>query len=435
MRGSPRTTFAGFACFALLFVACTQADDSAALPDGFEGGNQPATGDDGETQATPGAPSEGPVPNLDDLPGSIAVRDGDGQIVVVAPTGAEEMVLDDGGAEHSQPTWSSSGEQLAWSSVGSDGPLLTIADRNGATRNSLPVTAPAFYLSWSESDSAVGGLRPTPTGMEMFVVDEALTTEQFVSSSQPFYFEWNGDEIVAAVGGQILVDITIGDEIQRLARPLQAQLGAFQAPAILANRDVLVALNLDGVNTVSRITPTTIEPIATANAPLFLALSPDGRQLAVLVQPTRTQEAESQEIAFQFDEPIQLDTGRVTVIDLETGEVNELSDQRVVSISWSPNGETLAMLRATADGLEWRFLTNGETILGTSFTPSQRFSQSYLPFFDQYNLSSTPWSPDSTAVTFAGQVGDQTGVFVDRVDDEVGSARIASGDIAFWSPN
>ena len=73
--------------------------------------------------------------------------------------------------------------------------------------------------------------------------------------------------------------------------------------------------------------------------------------------------------------------------------------------------------------------------MGAAFAPTLRFVGNYLPFFDQYNLSSTPWSPDSSAVTFAGEFGNESGVFVDLVDDELGPARITDGEIAFRSPN
>ena len=72
---------------------------------------------------------------------------------------------------------------------------------------------------------------------------------------------------------------------------------------------------------------------------------------------------------------------------------------------------------------------------GAEFFPSARFSQRYLPFFDQYNLSSTAWSPTSDAIVFAGTIDNEAGVFVDLVSDDAGPARITEGEIAFWSPN
>lgn len=450
MRRSPRLVLAGFACFGLTFTACSGTQDAAQSANSAEsdtGGastSPPADsgeGDDSdstESAAATGEPGQddGAEPELGGLPGSILLRDDFGQIVVVPPTGSDPITLSVAGSDHTQPTWSSTGERIAWSSFGPDGGSLSVADRNGENAASLSVTSPAFYLSWSEADAWIGGLRPTPTGMEMFIADGQARSEQFVSDSQPFYFAWADDDaLVAAAGSQIVVDITPGDSVTRFARTLERPLGAFQAPALLPNGDVLAALNVDGANTLSRISGNTDESIATANSPFLIAASPNGQEVAVLVPATAAQEAESQEIAFQFDEPVQLDTGVVAVIDLVTGEVTEIQGVGVVSMSWSPDGETLALLRAAGSRLEWRFARDGTITVGASFEPSQRFLRSYLPFFDQYNLSSTPWAPDSSAVTFAGEIDDESGVFVDLVDDELGAARIADGEIAFWSPN
>ena len=52
---------------------------------------------------------------------------------------------------------------------------------------------------------------------------------------------------------------------------------------------------------------------------------------------------------------------------------------------------------------------------------------------DQYDRSSTWWSPDGLAFVFAGTTFGREGIWIDRIDDEVGPAFFAEGDIAFWS--
>ena len=94
----------------------------------------------------------------------------------------------------------------------------------------------------------------------------------------------------------------------------------------------------------------------------------------------------------------------------------------------------LGVLVAQANGLEWRFVRDAEIIAGDPFVPSQEFFNSYVPFADQYERSSTWWSPDSRAIVFAGAIDGEEGVWVDLVDDERGAVRVADGDIAFWSP-
>ena len=462
MRRSPRLALAGFACF-LLLGACTGGVDQDAIaddpvPDNSESDNSPSEDAESDGAGSTTEPPDPPEANSDggadtdgsdtepvelstlaDLAGQILLRDGDGQIAIAQPDASATVVLSEPGADHTQPTWSGSGDLVAWSSFSAGGSTLSVSDRDGSAVSERSVRSPAFYLSWSPNDSWIGGLRPGPEGMEMFIADGANTEDRSISSAAPFYFEWAGnDDIVAALANQLLVDIAADNTVDPLRRPLELPLGIFQAPAVLPNGQVVAALRENGLNTLVRLSGAQAETIATANGPFFIAASPDGTKVAVLTAPSvggAQQEPEITEIAFQFDEPVELGDGSVTIIDLETGDVTEQAEEQVVAISWSPDSSTLALLRFDDNQLRWSFATDSETIEGAAFAPSPRFTQRYLPFFDQYNLSSTAWSPDSEAIVFAGEVAGDSGVFVDLVFDDAGPARVSEGDIAFWSPN
>lgn len=455
MRWSPRFTVAGSACFVLLLAACSGTPEQSLPPEttstpsaSAAESTAPSTSLPGTTDSTTDSgtvpdvePTVDPVPlgELTDVPGQILFLDSDGQVVVADPDGTSALVLSEAGTSNSQPTWSTSGDRVAWSGFGADGSTLVTAQRDGSEVQSISTISPAFYLSWSPDDTWIGGLRPTSTGMEMFVANPDLGAERQVSMSQPFYFDWaNDDAIVAYLNNQLLVDISASDAVSPLRRPLINPLGAFQAPTVLPDGDVLGALFIESSNSLVRLNGTEIvEEVATANGPMFIAASPDGQRVAVLVPPFAggQQEPQSEVISFQFDEPIELDNGRVTIIDLETGDVDVQPDELAVSMSWSPDGDSLAILSARNGGLRWSFTTPEGRVDGARFVPSTRFSQSYLPFFDQYNLSSTPWAPDGEAIVFSGSIGDDTGVFVDLIADDLGPALVADGDIAFWSPN
>jgi hypothetical protein len=75
----------------------------------------------------------------------------------------------------------------------------------------------------------------------------------------------------------------------------------------------------------------------------------------------------------------------------------------------------------------------GKTWLIARFPPSKGFF-SVLPFFDQYQRSSTVWSPDSRFIGFTA-LTDQgaSGLFVARADGNIKPRFLASGDDAFWS--
>ena len=75
----------------------------------------------------------------------------------------------------------------------------------------------------------------------------------------------------------------------------------------------------------------------------------------------------------------------------------------------------------------------GKTWLIARFPPSRGFFD-VLPFFDQYQRSSTIWSPDSRFISFTALTDQGTpGIFVARADGNIKPRFIASGDEAFWS--
>ena len=153
--------------------------------------------------------------------------------------------------------------------------------------------------------------------------------------------------------------------------------------------------------------------------------------MAVIVNADTGQ---SQVIAFQIDSPASLAPNRVSIVDTTTGEVETLDLEGALATQWSPDGTTLAVLIAQERGLEWRFVRDGAVLPGDPFIPSQEFFNSYVPFADQYERSSTWWSPDSAGVVFSGSIDGEDGVWVDLVDDGRAAVRVAEGDIAFFSP-
>lgn len=454
MARRSRPILVGMACSVALLGACStgggNADDASSEPSEqvapAEGATTTEPPEDpstnGATDRADSAPEAEPslppvsVDDLSELTGNLVLIDSDEQVVITQPDGSLPLVVSDPDTVNSQPTWSRNGSRVAWTSFGADGATLSLATGEGEV-TSVPVVSPAFYLSWSPDDTWIGGLRPTAGGMEMFVADIEAQTDRQVSQAQPFYFDWADDDaIVAALGSQLLVDISASDAVNPLRRPLELPLGAFQAPTVLPDGDVIAALILDNENALVRLTGADPEVIATADAPMLISVSPDGQRVAAVVAPdVGGQQAESEVIQFQFDEPIELETGRVTIIDLGTGESQTQPQEQVVAFSWSPDSTTLSLLSLNGSALQWTFSTPEGDVDGAEFFPSARFSQRYLPFFDQYNLSSTAWSPTSDAIVFAGTIDNEAGVFVDLVSDDAGPARITEGEIAFWSPN
>jgi len=222
----------------------------------------------------------------------------------------------------------------------------------------------------------------------------------------------------------------VGEPTQRR---LDLRLGLFQAPLVLSEEAAIIAVD-DSGNTVTRLDADgTRTPLATADGPVIMAANPQGSQLAIVVGGVG---AQSEVISFRTDpEPLpSLPIGQVSILDLGTGAIRTRPETNIAAVNWSPNGETLAVLQVGIGEATWRFITGDDVVSGTTFVPSQEFGSAYLPFSDQYERSSTWWSPDGSAFIFSGSVDGETGVWVDLIDDGFGAVRIGSGDIAFWSP-
>ena len=378
------------------------------------------------------------------LAGQIVRLSDSGSIIVSDPDGGDEVTLDDGSsAQNNQPTWSNDGSRVAWSAVDVNGPRLSISSATGTDRVDTAAPTPAFFLSWSETDAWIAGLGPGPAGVELFFTDTSSSELSRIGSGQPFYIDWiSGEDLVAAVSGQDFVDISTDVQGPPSTRTLEGELGRFQAPAALDADRTVISQSAFLSDDIVIVGPGTQEQtIASADGPVAFSPNPVSEEIAVLV--TRTQplpEPISASVsgpltAQQDTAPPSLQMGRVSVIDSETAEVTTIDIPEPIAMAWSPDGSTLAVLAGdTQQGFAWSFARGDQVIDGQRFIPSPTSVSSYLPFADQYDRSSTWWSPDSAAFVFAGSVSGESGVFVDIVEDDLGAARIGDGQIAFWSP-
>ncbi|MDW3177934.1 MAG: hypothetical protein R8J94_11140 [Acidimicrobiia bacterium] len=398
-------------------------------------------GDNEPDSPQPTLPTIPPVAlnDLANVDGSIVLRDDDGSLVVVRPDGNDRQELASGAESLlNQPTFSRNGDRVAWTAIDTDGPRFFVADVDGSNVVSAAVSSPAFYLSWSPDDTWIAALRPVPASIEFVVADPESAEVRAVATGQPFYFDWlDDDSIIAAVGTTTLTVIDASGEVPPTPRVLASPLGAFQTPAVVAGGDegaddVVVAVLQNGFNDVVLLgADGSQDAIGRSSGPVATTNNPTEGQVAVLV--IDVEPPQSQVIGFQTDEPPDLPSGQVSIIDLDTREVTTRDERQIVAMQWSPDGSSLAMLQAGNNTLQWLVATPDGVSMLTPFIPSQEFATSYLPFADQYNHSSSWWSPDSRAMVLSGSIDGQTGVWVDLVDDEFGAVRISGGDLGLWS--
>ena len=142
------------------------------------------------------------------------------------------------------------------------------------------------------------------------------------------------------------------------------------------------------------------EMMSVLDGPAFMTLSPDDEYLAYL-EVKRTEHSSA--------------LGTATILDLESAAKREILEDWVAAMYWSPNGKKLALLTpaqggdgptARVPGLAappfqrgsyrwWVYDMETESLeVLATFVPTMEFMQT-VPFFDQYHLSLTFWSPDS----------------------------------------
>jgi TolB protein len=402
------------------------------------------------------APWATPTPSLAEA-GRIAYIGEEGQVFTVQPDGENGRQLTDDEFPYQFPTWSPQGNQIAVLGGGSITQLTDEAEATPYLLYEADIQNP-FYLYWSPDSSQIGFLANSQRGISLRVVstqnsdntngsDEA----EIRSSGSPFYWSWLNDNKQMLIHSGAAESAQLGvlqadGQVKDIAPP-----GAFQAPGISANgRYWAYAEDMGNGNSWLVVADMENDEQWTERHPAVITLSwsPAADQLAFT---TGLQNRNS------FWGPLRL-------FDTETGEVTLLSDNTVLGFFWSPNGRYIATFntgnierdfgvnvaesgkpdRATQAKSASQQInphqfnlaiidveTGAETQV-MSFFPTGIFISQFLPFFDQYALSHSIWSPNSDAIVLSMREEGENHVKVVRID---GSEMIdlGKGDMAFWS--
>lgn len=365
---------------------------------------------------------------IEELGGRLAITRGN-QVWVSAPGGGGQTFIDGGDiVVAGQPVWSDDGTQLAWSSVDSQRQNIAIGDGTAPESRVLVELPgpPAFYLQWDAGGEQVVYLRNAEGGIEAGTasVEEGAGA---LGVGAPFYVAWSPDDsgLLAHVNGGELRRYENAGDGETLFRPT----GDFTAAdwigpstVVFATELALATLDLDtGVETA----------LLDLDGPIRFVLSPDGRRLAF--------------VAALASDPSP--DPALRVLDIESGDIEVVTDGVALAWEWDRSGQRLAYLGIDGqsgisqvqtgdddDRFRWFFWEGGETInAAPPFTPSQLMAAAYLPFFEQYAQSHHGWSPNGDGFAFAGSIGDDSGIWVQLVDQQVGPLLIAEGDAVTWS--
>lgn len=364
----------------------------------------------------------------------ILIEGEDGNLYIAGADDKARFALTDDASPrrlYGQATWSADGSMIAWSEFGSDGSRLVTSLSDGSQRRSLDVPYLPFYIAWSPSGSQVAYLSNWQAidgpSMALRLVDvrEEGNSVATVASGQPFYFSWapEGDRLLAHIDNERVEVYDLDGE----AESLVISGGAFSAPhwsplgeqlvyAVAGARSQqLLLTDLQGQ---------TLQELTGYNGRVTFSFSPDGKRVAYIV-------TEGDAVAGTL--------GSLYLVETDSLRTREISNRPVTAFFWSPDGSKLAYLALEAVngrvGTRWLVWDGETTREHAAFFPSRVFLRDYLPYFDQYAQSHRVWSPDSSALVFAGTLEDgERGVWVQADVEGAEPVSLGSGVSAIWSP-
>ena len=274
---------------------------------------------------------------------------------------------------------------------------------------------------------------------------EGVGSYRGVDRGAPYYWDWLKDS------SQVVVHTNIGrtgESGERLSllrvtegsprTDLPVETGVFQAPAVSPDgRSIAyVSTDPDGFVLHARSLEGSAERVLARDlGGAFFSFSPDGKRIAYL--------------AARVSQPVPL--GKLTIADVKGSiAARTIEQQPVLGFFWSPDGRDLVYLvpSSTSD-LDPLFLNEpghlSLQLMGCSVAtgrtwPIARFPLSpgmmnALPFFDQYQRSSSIWSPDSRNLVFTAlSANGHPGLYVVPADGSAKPRFLTFGDFAYWSP-
>lgn len=409
----------------------------------------------------PGTTTQTP-PSQTDSNGLIAYVGVDGNLYTInelgenntsITSGANSSPADDTTLQlYAHPAWSFDGRQLAFVSFESgEGEFLArVLVVNISTAEVTEIFSSdkesPFYLYWDPSGERVSFLTSEAGQGDLFLRFAYLNGDdsQVIDSGQPYYWVWapDGSKIYIHEGGSISANqdarLTLLSLDDNQAHPIPHAPANFQAPAWSPDgKNLLAAIQDENEKTLVLLDSNgnLIEKLADFDVTLAFSWSPDGEHIAYL--PTTLQ---SRGI-----------WGHLFVIAAESTEIlHKTQENNVLAYFWAPDGKKIAffsvqdldnndseisMQNQETFMLDLKVLDldTGQTRYLASLRPTPGFF-SILPFYDQYHLSATIWSPDSNKIVYTSNTSEQgQGVWVVDVDGASQPVRIADGAYAFWS--
>lgn len=377
-----------------------------------------------------------------------------GQLATVTSTGEGLSLLSGLEARLQFPAWSPDGVRIAVVGSDTEGGFVRLYEDVAA---SVPIeiyrspSRTPFYLYWSPDSQHVSLLANHPSGIALYLVSEGQD-EQLLTTGSPFYWQWasNSQQLLihtgfSGTGSRLGFTSRVADTLEEnLAPP-----GPFQAPGISASGNYIAysAVTGRGPELVLSSRPGVADDALERTVPhrglVALSWSPVKDELAFMSpeQNSRT-----------FFGPLKL-------LDAQTGLLETLTDKTALAFFWSPDGRYIAYLSPFRqdDGdfasndvmqvVQTQSLQRQPTLVNlyvidiaerserllATFAPSLQFLNQFLPFFDQYALSHSVWSPDSDALVFPTIDLTDPSLQIAVIELDGTQTVVGNGDMPFWN--
>lgn len=380
-----------------------------------------------------------PKTGVEPVQNRLLVLGADGNLFTIAPDGsARAAVTADAtppGHVYAQPTWSASGDRIAWAEVntgaGVMGGALHTAAPDGSDRTRAELVFPPFYLQWSPDGKTIAFLsnwvteqRPT-IALSLVELAAGGAESRAIAVGQPFYFAWSPDstQLLTHVNSERTQLLSLAGKETVLAE----QSASFAAPQWAATEQLLYVIEDRGA---PRLVIANQAGIVEHEVTFFQAgvrtafqLSPNGNYIAYT----------------ESDTPVGINSfGPLFLYNLATQEFEQLTTEPVIGFFWSPAGDQLLFVSAQlAEDRPWLklYTWDGDTVHAFGrFIPNAVFFNQYLTFADQYAQNMRFWAPDGSAFVYAGQGEDgQSGIWLQALTAEE-PVLVTDGLLATWSP-
>ncbi len=358
----------------------------------------------------------------------LVVVNGEGNIFTLDPDGSNPIQLTDKGptARYFQPVWSPVSDRLVWGEASGAGFGVGSSAGDGSDPNLVPTSSLPFYLSWSPDGSQVGILYGGVQGVVLEVVDMESYTASPIGSGTPFYFSWDpqSTNMAVHVGANDFGTIAVGEQLIDLGGTAAVYQAPYWTPAGIVHFGEEGLSLVDPVGDADRLLATL------AGEPVIFVANPQGTKVAV--ESFVAQEGDGSTVALV--PAAEIASNAVSVLDMTTGEVDVALEETSVGYFWSPDGESLLLLRLLGESgeVEVSVWKAGETSLLATMTLPISYFREVLPFFNQYAQSLRLWSPDSSTLALPGTIGTESGIWVLSTDGSEPTL-VSDGEWVSWS--